>query len=104
MQEPLSDYLEYELMAYRIRAEMGDVIEVVRCANEQTLPNEDYFDFLLFDRHTALIHDYGDVGLQAGGWITQDIRVISSLETIATELQKRAVRLSEFAADSGRII
>jgi len=32
---------------------------VVRCDSGTELPNEEHFDFLLFDRHTALIHDYG---------------------------------------------
>jgi hypothetical protein len=95
VQEPLTPYLEYELMAYRIRAEMGEDIEVVRCGQELKLPNEDYFDFLLFDRHTALIHDYGDDGLQRGGWITEDAEVIAALERTATRLRAAAVPLNE---------
>src|SRR5262249_33165599 len=31
VQEPLTAYLEYELVSYRIRAEMGENVEVVRC-------------------------------------------------------------------------
>lgn len=98
VQEPLTSYLEYELMAYRIREDMGEVIEVVRCDNELSLPNEDYFDFLLFDGHTALVHDYGDEGLQSGGWLTTDADVIASLEHVATGLRRRAVPLREFVA------
>src|SRR4051794_16133177 len=60
IQQPLTPYLEYELMAYRIREDMGETIEIVRCGRELNLPNDKYFDFLLFDRRTALIHDYGD--------------------------------------------
>lgn len=98
VQEPLTPYLEYELTAYRIRAEMGENIEVVRCGREFTLPNEDHFDFLLFDRHTALIHDYGDEGLQSGGWLSTDTDVIASLERVATNLQQKAIPLREFVA------
>ncbi|MFL6054036.1 MAG: DUF6879 family protein, partial [Actinoallomurus sp.] len=59
VQEPLTDYLAYELVSYRIRADMGENIEVVVCDPALRLPDEHHFDFLLFDRHTALIHDYG---------------------------------------------
>lgn len=111
VQEPLSPYLDYELVAYRvcpvtvrtvpayrIRANVGEVIEVVRCDSTLSLPNEDLFDFLLFDRHTALIHDYGDAGLQAGGWLTRDPEVLASLESRADELRQAAVPLEQFLA------
>lgn len=69
VQEPLTPYLEYELLSYRIRAELGESIEVVHCPPKLRLPDEQHFDFLLFDRHTALIHNYGtgDTGFQVGG-------------------------------------
>ncbi|MFD8527570.1 DUF6879 family protein [Streptosporangium canum] len=98
IQEPLTPYLDYELIAYRIRAEMGEAIEIVRCAPSMRLPDEEHFDFLLFDRHTALIHDYGDIGLQSGGWMTQDLGVITSLENKAIALRRRAVPFEEFLA------
>lgn len=99
IQEPLTAYLEYELMAYRIREDMGEIIEVVRCAGELDLPNDKYFDFLLFDRHTALVHDYGDEGLQSGGWLTTDSDVIASLERAAIDLRHSAVPLRKFTAE-----
>src|SRR5215470_5805918 len=69
VREPLTPYLEYELLSYRIRTEMGENIEVVHCEPALHLPNEQHFDFLLFDQHTALIHDYGtdEIGFQVGG-------------------------------------
>jgi hypothetical protein len=102
VQEPLTPYLEYELMAYRIRESLGEAIEVVRCERGVNLPNENYFDFLLFDRHTALIHDYGDEGLQSGGWLVTAPGVIAELERVATELRGRAIPLGEFMANLGR--
>jgi hypothetical protein len=96
VQKPLTPYLRYELLAYRIRANLGEVIEIVRCDNALNLPNTDYFDFLLFDRHTALIHDYGNAGLQAGGWLTHDPAVVASLESRAIELRQAAVPLGKF--------
>lgn len=77
---------------------MGEAIEIVRCAPSMRLPDEEHFDFLLFDRHTALIHDYGDIGLQSGGWMTQDPAVITSLENKAIALRRRAVPFEEFLA------
>jgi hypothetical protein len=90
VQEPVTSYLKYELMAFEVRAGMGENIEVVRCDPALTLPSEDHFDFLLFDRHTALIHDYGsgDSGLQTGGWLTHSVDVITSLEQEAIKLRR----------------
>jgi hypothetical protein len=72
VQEPLTPYLEYELIGYQIRATMGENIEVVHCDAKLQLPNEDYFDYLLFDHDAALIHDYGKLGRQTGGWLSMD--------------------------------
>lgn len=99
VQEPLTPYLQYELINYRIRAAMGENIEIVRCAPETQLPNEQYFDFLLFDDRTALIHDYGEVGRQAGGWLTQDTDVIAALGATAHALRRVAIPLEQFVAD-----
>jgi len=99
VQEPLTPYLEYELMSYRIRAAMGENIEVVRCEPTIRLPNEQYFDFLLFDQRTALIHDYGEVGRQSGGWLSQDADAIARLEVTANALRGTAMSLEQFVAD-----
>ncbi|GII75728.1 hypothetical protein Sru01_07100 [Sphaerisporangium rufum] len=98
VQEPLTPYLDYELLAYRIRAKLGEIIEIVRCAMTSSLPNDEFFDFLLFDRRTALIHDYGDTGRQAGGWLIDDPAVLQALEDRAVELRRTAVPLAEFMA------
>jgi hypothetical protein len=97
IQEPLSPYLQYELISYRIRHAMGENIQIARIPAEVTLPNNDYFDFLLFDRHTALIHDYGDAGAQSGGWITHDTAAIDALEQTALKLRATAIPLQRFA-------
>jgi hypothetical protein len=83
VQEPVTSYLKYELMAYEIRVAMGENIEVVRFDPALRLPSEDNFDFLLFDQHTALIHDYGssESGLQTGGWLTHSEVFSATLNT-----------------------
>lgn len=98
VQEPLTHYLRYEMEAYRIRAELGENIEIVRCHSGIRLPNAEHFDFLLFDRHTALIHDYDPRGRQTGGWITRDADVISLLERLAVRLRRTAVPLHVYTA------
>jgi|HubBroStandDraft_4_1064222.scaffolds.fasta_scaffold589155_2 hypothetical protein len=100
IQEPLTSYLTYELVAYEIRAAMGENIEVVRYDASAALPSEEYFDFLLFDRKTALIHDYGagEVGCQVGGWVTHDAGVIASLDERASQLRRSATPLPRFLA------
>jgi hypothetical protein len=102
VQEPLTPYLAYELMAYQIRATMGENIEVVRFDAATQLPSEECFDFLLFDRHTALIHDYGagDVGRQTGGWVTHDADIIASLGDKASAFRHAALPLLHFLTDS----
>ena len=102
MQDPVTSYLKYELIAYEIRAAMGENIEVVRFDPALRLPSEDHFDFLLFDQHTALIHDYGsgDSGLQSGGWLAHSMDVITSLEQEALKLRRNAVLLPRYLAES----
>jgi hypothetical protein len=102
VQEPVTSYLKYELIAYEIRVVMGENIEVVRFDPALRLPSEDHFDFLLFDQHTALIHDYGsgDSGLQTGGWLTHSVDAIASLEQEALKLRRNAVPLPRYLAES----
>jgi hypothetical protein len=104
VQEPLTSYLAYELTAYQIRASMGENIEVVRFDAATQLPSEECFDFLLFDRHTALIHDYGmgNVGRQTGGWVTHDADIIASLGDKANAFRHAAAPLLHFLADLQR--
>ena len=100
---PLTHYLEYEMTAYSVRARMGENIEVVELPPTAIVPSADYFDFLLFDWHTALIHDYGsnDIGVQSGGWITHDPDAISTLEEKALALRASAIPLREFLSTNG---
>ncbi|MEV7808598.1 DUF6879 family protein [Microbispora sp. NPDC088329] len=98
VQEPLTIYLRYEMLAYRIRAEMGENIEVVPCDPVRSLPDDELFDFLLFDRCTALVHDYGDIGLQAGGWLLHDDEALSRLERTAIELRQVAMPFEHFSS------
>lgn len=98
VQEPLSSYLRYEALSYRVRAEMGERVEVVSCDPALRLPDDRHFDFLLFDRHTALIHDYGagEVGRQTGGWLTHAASAIDGLEEMVSTLRQDAVPLQQY--------
>ena len=102
VQEPLTPYLEYELLSYHIRAEMGENIEIVRCEPDVRLPDEQHFDFLLFDRHTALIHDYGteEIGFQVGGWLTHEPGVIAGLEAVVSGLRRQAMPLGQYLSQA----
>ncbi|URM99340.1 hypothetical protein LUW76_36210 [Actinomadura madurae] len=100
---PLTDYLRYEMINYEIRSRLGENIEFI----SPSLPVENYFDFLLFDARSALIHDYGDgpVGFQVGGWFTQVPQTLEALAGIVDDLRShgRPVAAAEFSADaSGR--
>ena len=98
VQEPLTAYLRYELLSYRIRAQLGETIEVVRCDSNLRLPDDRHFDFLLFDEHTALIHDYGtdEIGLQTDGWVTHDPTTVAALEATIIALRHDAEPLHRY--------
>lgn len=93
VQEPLTDYLRYEMLSYQLRAEMGEAIVVVTVDRDVDLPSQEFFDFLLFDRHTALVHDYGTgpVGAQTGGWLVNEASVLETLERTVLSLRQRSV-------------
>jgi hypothetical protein len=98
IQEPLTVYLRYELMAYSIREHLGEHIEIVRCDPAVRLPNDETFDCLVFDQRTALIHDYGDgeVGRQTGGWVTYAPSVIERLVATVASLRSTAKPLGNY--------
>ncbi|MGH3902895.1 MAG: DUF6879 family protein [Pseudonocardiaceae bacterium] len=98
IQRPLTPYLKFEFMSYQIRQGMGETIGLVELANDIRLPTENYFDFLLFDRSAALVHDYGDDGLQRGGWHTDHPSAIVKLEETAESLRRISVDLKVFLA------
>jgi hypothetical protein len=102
VQEPLTAYLRYELVSYNIREHLGEHIEVVRCDPALRLPDDEYFDVLLFDRHTALIHDYGtgEVGRQMGGWVTHEPATIATLDTTIATLRRTAEPLRQYLASA----
>jgi hypothetical protein len=91
---PLTPYLQWEMWNYQIRAKMGEHIQLVEMPPEVELPNDECFDFLLFDRSVALVHDYGDDGLQVGGWLVDDHRTLAELEHRALTLRSGAVPLA----------
>jgi hypothetical protein len=97
---PLTAYLDYEMMAYAIRAKLGENIRVARFPEAVPLPSDEYFDFLLFDRRTALIHDYGSdaVGVQSGGWLVDNPETIKLLEDKALTALRDAVPVERFLA------
>jgi len=93
---PLTSYLQYEMINYRIREAMGESIEVVLLDPSISLPNDDFFDFLLFDDTSALVHDYGMDGFQVGGWLVEDADVVRRLEEIVVNVRSKSVPLAEF--------
>jgi hypothetical protein len=96
VKKPLTPYLEYELISYKIRLAMGENIEIVLFDGGIPLPSTEFFDFLLFDDSLALVHDYGTDGFQVGGWLTEEPEVIRRLEEIAVDLRSRSSPLAEF--------
>ena len=94
---PLPEYLRWEFWNYRVRARRGETILVIdRTDDPRSLPNHSAFDFLLFDDHAALIHDYGLDGLQDGGWLVASPETLGRLMGIATSLREEATPLDSF--------
>ena len=101
VRRPLTPYLRYEMIAYAMRGEMGENIQIVEVPATLTpLPNADYFDFLLFDNECALIHDCGTAatGKLRGGWLVRDPSAVADLENKALTLRQRARPIAEFPA------
>lgn len=97
VKRPLSEYLEFEIWNYLVRARRGETIMMADLSTDgRPLPNHSYFDFLLLDEATALIHDYGTDGLQVGGWVTRVPEVIERLKVQAKVIQDQSVPLREF--------
>ncbi|WP_176611410.1 DUF6879 family protein [Actinomadura sp. WMMB 499] len=84
---PLTGYLRYEMINYEVRDRLGERMEFIAPPS----PVEGYFDFLLFDSHTALIHDYGPgpVGHQTGGWLTHHPATLHALSDTIADLRTR---------------
>jgi hypothetical protein len=103
---PLTPYLTYEMLNYTVRARLGETIEIADLtADRRPLPNPRRFDFLVFDRDAALIHDYGHDGLQVGGWLTRDPAVLARLARNAAAIRRRTVPLDAFlAGQSGNLV
>lgn len=95
---PMPVYLRWELLNYAVRSDerYGEDVRIVDLTGKVSrLPDEDHFDFLLFDTSRALVHDYGNDGLQVGGWLVEDQAVLVRLEVLARGLLSESVRLSE---------
>jgi hypothetical protein len=75
---------------------MGENIETVLFDRDVSLPNEQYFDFLLFDDSTALVHDYGTDGRQVGGWLVTEPEILRDLEATVVGLRRGSQSLSAF--------
>jgi len=100
VRRPLTPYLQWEMLNYDVRAAMGENIVIFDdTGNTEPLPNDSCFDFLLFDRRVALVHDYGTNGLQAGGWLVRSPAVLERLEEIAISLRQQSIPLSEFVRE-----
>ncbi|WP_174550875.1 DUF6879 family protein [Actinomadura latina] len=91
LSHPLTDYLHYEMINYEVRSRLGEHIEFFAPPS----PVENYFDFLLFDGHRALVHDYGPgpVGYQVGGWLIQHPKTLDALADIVDDVRIRGKRL-----------
>lgn len=102
---PLSRYLEWEFWNYRIRMKFGEIVKVVdQAGSDLPLPNHSYFDFLLFDGSRALVHDYGQDGLQVGGWEVTSSEAIKRLTRVSDDLRSSSVDLEEFIATNGVVL
>lgn len=87
IERPYSAYVAFEMINYDVRVPLG---EEVRIADAKEL-DADVFDFLLFDRRHALIHDYGLNGLQVGGWYTSDTMTLNRLSDAYESVRRHSV-------------
>ena len=96
VQYPISEYLAWELEAYKIAASLGEEILVVDQFDLQRTGVVDrVHDFLLFDTRSLFVHDYDDNGKFRGGHLIPTAKVIDRYEQIVEDLLQLARPLSE---------
>lgn len=81
--EPLTPYLQWEIMSYQISAKLGQDIRLFDDAHIAKARREFCVsDFMLFDDHRAIVHNYTDEGLLVGGWLVSDQTHIKRYQTL----------------------
>jgi hypothetical protein len=94
--------LRWELLNYAVRAEprFGEDVRIVDVTGKHAqLPDDSAFDFVVFGPGSALVHDYGEDGLQVGGWAVSEPAVVAELTRMARSWLADAVALDDFDAD-----
>jgi hypothetical protein len=99
---PLTPYLEWEFWSYLVRSALGDDVWVVDVTGiPAALPDPGLFDFLLFGRDAALVHDYAPGGVLDGGWLVTARTALERLADLVAGLKSRSVPLEVFIAGKG---
>lgn len=93
---PISDYLKYEFISYKISALYGEKILIVNSEKIPSLLEDNISDFLLFDNQLALVHDYDLNGLQRGGWKVSDPDMLENYQNLKVELITASEPLGAF--------
>jgi hypothetical protein len=95
--EPLSEYLRFELEAYKIQSEHGG--EEIWMARRQSLPpatQAKLDDFMIFDDRRAIIPSYDNNNQLTGAVVTDAPGEIARLRELRDELLDHSVPLREF--------
>lgn len=102
VQLPLTSYLEWELGCYDFNAKHGEKIFFVdRNESSELFDSYALHDFLIFDDHLALVHDYDDKGLIRGGWEITAAEDIKRLRELYECVRQAAVPFLDFLGSHG---
>jgi hypothetical protein len=96
---PLSEYLRFELEAYKVQARAGERIWMMP---RSALADADTSaDVMLFDRQRALIADYSPTGILLGATATDDPDDIARLDALRETCLAAGVPLDVFLRTGG---
>lgn len=94
---PIIEYLKWEIECYHFNSFYCEKIYFSKKSDlEDIFNNVAKHDFMVFDRKTALIHDYNNYGEIQGGWLVVDPIHIDSLIMLYSIIRASSLEYSVF--------
>jgi hypothetical protein len=99
--KPLSDYLLFELEAYKIQSVAGEEIYLVPWESIDASLQVELRDFMLFDRKYALVPSYDQQNKLSGGLVTDEPDQIRRISATAKSLLASGISLDSYISKHG---
>lgn len=93
---PLSEYIRFEIEAYKVQALAGERIYIAQQAKILPVLSQSLCDFVMFDEKIVLTAEYDAKGVLMGGIITDEYEDIARFKIIKSFLIENAQKLEDF--------